>query len=88
MGEKEFDDLKTETHLKKTALANHLTKLMEIPLIERPDHGIYRLKEDGRKVLAAINSAYLQTSLREKKEIREIQQRKLSKDFRSNFFRD
>ncbi|TXT67071.1 MAG: hypothetical protein BAJALOKI1v1_190014 [Promethearchaeota archaeon] len=86
LGEKSFEELKAITNLKKTALSNHLTTLMNIPLIERPDHGIYKLKDDALLFLNAINDAYLQSTLKEKKDFEKIQQRGLSDDFKSKFF--
>ncbi|MFX0170339.1 MAG: winged helix-turn-helix domain-containing protein [Candidatus Hodarchaeota archaeon] len=47
-GDKTFNNLKKETRLKKTALSNHLTKLINAELILKPDHNRYRLTSDGK----------------------------------------
>jgi len=52
-GEQEFGRLMTATDLSKTALANHLTQLLDQGLVERLSRGSYQLTVDGRELLVA-----------------------------------
>ncbi|AUB59316.1 MAG: winged helix-turn-helix domain-containing protein [Methanobacterium sp.] len=57
-GPSSFQMLLDETDLKKSALANHLSRLMNTGLIEKIQHGTYCLTEDGEKYLKTIGNAY------------------------------
>jgi predicted transcriptional regulator len=59
-----FQDLLAETNLKKTALANHLTSLKSNSLIEKIHHGTYRISNDGRSYLQAIENMYQKSEAR------------------------
>ena len=69
-GEKSFDALKKKTELQKTALANHLNKLIDNLLVEKHVHGIYRITSDGTLFLEFIEKAYNQSDFLRKKQPR------------------
>jgi len=85
-GEKTFENLKKETKLQKTALANHLIKLMKILLIEKPDYGKYKITSDGELFIRAMENAYKYSDIRESKGMEVIQRGQFSKDFVDSFF--
>ncbi|MFX1507150.1 MAG: winged helix-turn-helix domain-containing protein [Promethearchaeota archaeon] len=86
-GEKTFNDLKIETKLKKTALSNHLLKLINAELILKPDHNKYRLTSDGELFIRALEAAYDKSDKKEKKQTEELQKRQFSDIFIESFFR-
>jgi DNA-binding transcriptional ArsR family regulator len=49
-----FKHLKEVTELEKSALANNLNKLLDVGLVEKSQHGIYAITEDGKKLLEAL----------------------------------
>jgi predicted transcriptional regulator len=57
-GPSNFQRLLEETDLKKSALANHLGKLINTRLIEKIQHGTYHLTEDGEKYIKTIGNTY------------------------------
>jgi len=57
-GPSSFQMLLDETNLKKSALSNHLSRLINTRLIEKIQHGTYFLTEDGEKYLKTIGNAY------------------------------
>ena len=71
----EFSNLKLDTNLKKTALANNLTILIETKLIERFERGTYRITQDGRELLGAIKEVYIKAKIREDHKRKSIQRR-------------
>jgi DNA-binding transcriptional ArsR family regulator len=79
----DFSNLKLQTNLKKTALANNLTILVEAKLIERFERGTYRIIEDGRELLNAINEVYANSKARENHR-RKIIQRRYSQGWLKN----
>jgi predicted transcriptional regulator len=85
-GEKTFSDLKIETKLKKTALSNHLLKLINAELILKPDHNKYRLTSDGELFIRALEATYDKSDKKEKKETEELQKRQFSDIFIESFF--
>lgn len=52
---KTFQDIKAEVGLEKSALSNHLTKLSEANLVEKYQHGVYRITLDGLSLLDSIS---------------------------------
>jgi DNA-binding HxlR family transcriptional regulator len=64
-GENDFSKLMQATALSKTALANHLTQLINSRLIERVARGEYRLTGDGRDLLGSAVSMYKNSARRE-----------------------
>ena len=51
-----FKKLKEVTELEKSALANNLNKLLDVGLVEKSQHGIYAITEDGKKLLEALDT--------------------------------
>lgn len=57
-GPKEFSYLLEKVGLSKTALANHIERVLGLGLVERVERGEYRLTEDGIELLGAIATFY------------------------------
>lgn len=85
-GEKSFYELKEETQLKKTALSNHLVKLIKANLIIKPEFNKYQITSDGELFLRVIESTYQKSDIKEKKKIDELQKRHFSDQFVKSFF--
>jgi predicted transcriptional regulator len=85
-GEKKFDDLRERSHLAKTALSNHLSKLIKAKLIQKPEMGIYKLTDDGELFLRSIEATYLRSNIKQKRDTEALQQRKFSESFVESFF--
>ena len=68
----DFSSLLVNTELQKTALSNHLVKMIKIRLIEKVERGKYFITEDGRELLELVSSFYQKTSIRQ-----EIERKKL-----------
>jgi predicted transcriptional regulator len=67
-----FQALLNNMNLKKSALANHLTKLKDKGLIKKIQHGTYSLTEDGNKYVIAIENTHKESkNLEIKREILE-----------------
>ncbi len=64
-----FSSMLEATHLSKTALANHLTQLIERGLVGRQSRGRYVLTRDGKELLAAAFSTYRTSSRRSQREM-------------------
>lgn len=60
-GPQAFQSLLEELKLKKSALANHLTHLKDKSLIEKVHHGTYKVTNDGKCFLQAIDTMYTQS---------------------------
>ena len=67
-GPRGFDELQIVSGLSKTALANHLNRLLRTGVVRRLERGTYALSEDGLNVLTAIGSAYSMTQRRRRYE--------------------
>jgi len=67
-GPRGFDALQNASGLSKTALANHLKRLLRTGVIRRLERGTYALSEDGLNILSAIGSAYSVTQRRRRDE--------------------
>lgn len=63
--QQEFSSLLEETGLSKTALANHLSKLIDGGLIERLERGIYQVTIDGKEFLESLTATYSSSQMRE-----------------------
>jgi DNA-binding transcriptional ArsR family regulator len=57
-GEKEFSKFKEELDLSKTAIANHLSVLLENNLVEKIERGSYAISQDGKNILHSIAANY------------------------------
>jgi len=63
-----FEELQNASGLSKTALANHLKRLLRTGVVRRLERGTYALSEDGLNLLSAIGSAYSVTQRRRRDE--------------------
>ena len=76
-----FQILLEETDLKKSALANHLNDLKDKFLVEKVQHGTYKITDDGKTYIKSIETAYRE-NITMKRRIKETEQRlKLTKSF-------
>ncbi len=64
-GNSRFSDLMLHTKLSKTALANHLNRLVKMKLVQRAARGEYALTLDGRELLSATATVYRNSVRRE-----------------------
>jgi len=64
-GEHEFAVLMQQTKLSKTALANHMSRLLQMGLIRRVARGDYVLTVDGKELLNATTTVYRNSIRRE-----------------------
>jgi DNA-binding HxlR family transcriptional regulator len=69
-GTDSFSNLLLHTKLSKTALANHLNRLVKMGLVQRVSRGKYTLTVDGRELLNAAITVY-QNSMRREENQRE-----------------
>ncbi|MBN1215590.1 MAG: winged helix-turn-helix transcriptional regulator [Candidatus Lokiarchaeota archaeon] len=76
-----YGNIVKKINLKKTAVSNHLTHLIEEKLIERDDYGIYKITGDGLEFLKAINKAFYESPTRMKEKFESMQSRKVSDSF-------
>ena len=67
-GETEFSTLQEATGLSKTALIHHLNNLSDTEIIENPKRGLYRLREDGKNLLASVVDTYTGSLWRRRQE--------------------
>lgn len=81
-----FQSLMNFTNLKKTALSNHLNKLIKNGLILRSDHGVYTITPDGILFLQTILNSYKQSN-HQKKQMRTINGLKMSNKFIQSFLK-
>ncbi len=83
-----FKTLKEVTELEKSALANNLNKLLGVGLVEKSQHGIYAITEDGKKLLEALK-AFIEGSNERKRKFQIAQaQRQMMKPFLERHKRD
>jgi predicted transcriptional regulator len=76
-----FKNLKEVTELEKSALANNLNKLLDVGLVEKSQHGIYAITEDGKKLLEALEE-FIKGSNERKRKLRVANtQRQMMKPF-------
>ena len=76
-----FKGLKEITALEKSALANNLSKLLDIGLVEKYQHGIYRITEDGKKLLETLAGFIKESKERKQKDQIEKAQRQMIQPF-------
>jgi predicted transcriptional regulator len=76
-----FKGLKEITALEKSALANNLSKLLDIGLAEKYQHGIYRITEDGKKLLETFADFIKESKERKRKDQIEQAQRQMIQPF-------
>jgi len=68
----DFSSLLIDTELQKTALSNHLVKMINVRLIQKVERGKYLITDDGRELLELVSSFYQKASIRQ-----EIERKKL-----------
>jgi DNA-binding transcriptional ArsR family regulator len=61
---KSFIEILRATQISRTALANHLTKLIGRGLVVRIERGSYQISMDGRELLQAIVGSYVDSQIR------------------------
>ena len=76
-----FKKLKEVTDLAKSALANNLNQLVDVDLIEKSQHGIYAITEDGKKLLEALHAFIEESNERRRKSQIAHTQRQMMKTF-------
>jgi len=76
-----FQKLLSQTHLQKTAMANHLNQLLKVNLIQKPDYGYYDLTMDGLEYLRAIYRTWMQSMTVQQKKLQSVQSRPMSSGF-------
>ena len=76
-----FQKLLSQTHLQKTAMANHLNQLVKVNLIQKPDYGYYDLTMDGLEYLRAIHRTWMQSMTVQQKKLQSVQSRSMSSGF-------
>ncbi len=76
-----FKKLKEITELEKSALANNLHKLLDVGLIEKSQHGVYAITEDGKRLLEALDDFIKQSNERKRKMQIAQAQRQMMKPF-------
>jgi DNA-binding HxlR family transcriptional regulator len=84
-GTQSFGYLLKETNLQRTALSNHLTKLININLIEKVNFGIYNITGDGLEFMKALDKAYYESPTQTLKRFDNLQGGKISKSFLHRF---
>lgn len=72
---RDFADLLVKTGIRKTALSNQLTQLVEKRFIQRVSHGHYALTQDGKHVLRAVLDMYRNSTLSKEEEKKRILER-------------
>jgi len=83
-----FQKLKEVTELEKSALANNLNKLLDVGLVEKSQHGIYAITEDGKKLLEALEN-FIKSSNEQKRKLQIAQaQQQMRKPFLERYTRD
>ncbi len=61
-----FKNLKEISGLEKSALSNNLLRLTDIGLIEKHQHGFYRITKDGKKLLETLADFIKESSDRQR----------------------
>ncbi|MFX1274472.1 MAG: ArsR family transcriptional regulator [Promethearchaeota archaeon] len=84
--DKTFNELKRETKLQKSALSNHLVKMVNMSLIENPEHGKYRITKDGRNFIIAMENVFNSSDIKKNKEIEKTQEGQFSDSFVNYIF--
>ncbi len=75
-GTQDYSRLITKTGLKKTALSNHLSQLMECKLVNKTGRGNYHITTDGKELLKATTKLFKESKLKE-----QLQREKTRKNY-------
>jgi DNA-binding transcriptional ArsR family regulator len=84
-GEKSFGNIVDGINKEKTAVANHLTHLLRVQLIEKGNFGIYKINGDGIEFMKSIDSAFKKSPTRQLKRFQDLQSRQISNSFLNRF---
>lgn len=71
-GPQEFSHLLDAVKISKTALANHLTHMMDKGVIERSERGMYQITADGKDLITAVATFYEHSTARELNRVNQI----------------
>lgn len=83
-----FKKLKEYIGLEKSALANNLNILLDVDLVEKSQHGIYVITDDGKKLLETLAN-FIKESNEHKRKFQIAQaQRQMMKPFLERHTRD
>lgn len=85
-GETAFQALLHTVPIKKTALANHLTQLLESRLIQKINYGTYIITEDGREYLRNLHFTWRESFVAKEEELEILDSRKNTKSFIKSYF--
>ncbi len=69
-----FKELLTITKLQKSALAHHLSVLVDKGMIEKKEKGIYQITIDGEDLLERIAESYIEAKIREQNRLDQLLQ--------------
>ena len=84
-GPQSYGSIVNEVNLKKTAVSNHLSHLLNVNLIEKGDYGIYNITGDGIEFIKAIDNAYKKSPTRQMEKFEGLQRRGVSTAFLNRF---
>lgn len=84
-GPQSYGTIVDSLSLKKTAVSNHLSQLLDTNLIEKIDYGVYNITGDGLEFIKAIEKAYHTSPSRQKQRFEALQRRSMSKSFLNRF---
>lgn len=76
-----FQSLLEEMDLKKSALANHLSELKKIKLVNKIQHGTYQITPLGENYIKLIENTYKENKELEKQYLESKKHQHLSKTF-------
>lgn len=71
-GPKEFSSLLDVVKVSKTALANHVTHMMNKGFVERSERGMYQITAEGQSLLTAVATFYKDSKARELNRITQV----------------
>ena len=72
-GPQSYRALVNDIQLKKTAVSNHISHLMEVNLIRREGNGVYEITGDGMQFIKAIEEAYRKSPTRQVEKFEALQ---------------
>lgn len=85
-GESAFQTLLHAVPIKKTALANHLTQLLEARLMKKVNYGTYAITEDGKEYLRNLHHTWRESLVAKEEEMESLDSRKNTTSFIKSYF--
>ncbi|MBI5680438.1 MAG: winged helix-turn-helix transcriptional regulator [Methanobacterium sp.] len=76
-----FQTMLEEMDIKKSALANHLTELKNSNLVDKIQHGTYKITENGKNYIESIEKTYKENKANEKRVWESKQREHLTRSF-------